>query len=41
MTFLTISGVTEISCSFRFVLEEKTKRDKESLQKFSANNVVE
>ena len=27
MTFLTISGVTEIFCSFRLVLDEKTSRD--------------
>ena len=27
MTFLTILGVTEISCSFRLVLEEKTGKN--------------
>ena len=44
MTFLTTSGVTEISCSFRLVLDGKT--DKEILESsrlefpenFSANN---
>ena len=44
MTFLTILGVTEILCSFKFVLERKTgKKMPESsrlqfLEKFSANN---
>ena len=28
MTFLTILGVTEILCSFRLVLDEKTGKDK-------------
>ena len=27
MTFLTILGVTEISCSFRLVLKEKTGKN--------------
>ena len=46
MTFLTTFGVTEILCSFRFVLEGKTcKEIPESsklkfLEKFSANNFV-
>ena len=44
MTFLTILGVTEIVCSFRLVLEEKTGREipeslrLEFLEKSSANN---
>ena len=44
MTFLTILGVTEILCSFRLVLEEKTGKEipessrLEFLEKFSANN---
>ena len=44
MTFLTILGVTEILCSFRLVLEEKTDKEisessrLEFLEKFSANN---
>ena len=44
MTFLTILGVTVISCSFRLVLEEKTGKDTpessrlEFLEKFSGNN---
>ena len=44
MTFLTISGVTEILCSFILVLEGKTGKDisessrLEFLEKFSANN---
>ena len=44
MTFLAILGVTEISCSFRLVIEGKTgKKISESsrlefLEKFSANN---
>ena len=44
MTFLTILGVTEISCSFRLVLEGKAGKEiPESstlvfLAKFSANN---
>ena len=43
MTFLSIFGVTEILCSFRFVLEGKTKEIPGSsrldfLEKFSANN---
>ena len=44
MTFLTILGVTEILCSFRIVLEEKTGKEipessrLEFLEKFSANN---
>ena len=44
MTFLTILGVIEISCSFRLVLEQKTgKKISESsrlefLEKFLANN---
>ena len=43
MTFLTILGVTEILCSFRLVLEEKTGKGipktsrLEFLEKFSAN----
>ena len=46
MTFLTISGATEILWSFKLVLEEKTgKKIPESstlqfLEKFSANNFV-
>ena len=44
MTFLTILGYTEISCSFRLLLEEKTGKEipewsrLEFLEKFSANN---
>ena len=44
MTFLTILGVTEILCSFKLVLEEKTGKEipessrLEFLEKFSANN---
>ena len=44
MTFLTILGVTEILCSFRLVLEEKTGNEipessrLEFLEKFLANN---
>ena len=44
MTFLTISGFTEMLCNFRLVLERKTgkKIPKSStlgfLEKFSANN---
>ena len=46
MTFLIILGVTEILCSFRLVLEEKTGEEiPESsrfafLEKFSANNIA-
>ena len=44
MTFLTIFRVTEILCSFKLVLEEKTSTDipessrLQFLEKFSANN---
>ena len=44
MTFLTISGVTEIFCSFRLVLDEKTSKDVSDSsrldfsEKFIANN---
>ena len=44
MTFLTILEVTEILCSFRLLLEEKTGKEipeslrLEFLEKFSANN---
>ena len=44
MTFLTILGVTEILCSFRLVLEEKTGKEileslrLEFLEKLLANN---
>ena len=44
MTFLIILGVTEILCSFRLVLEEKTGKEipesskLEFLEKFLANN---
>ena len=44
MTFLTILGVTEISCSFKLVLERKTGKEipessrLEFIEKFSANN---
>ena len=44
MTFLTIVGVTEILCSFRLVLQEKTDKEKpessrlEFLEKFFVNN---
>ena len=44
MTFLTILGVTEILCSFRLVLEEKTGKEipessrLEFLEKFLVNN---
>ena len=44
MTYLTISGVMEILCSFRLVLEGKTGKEipessrLEFLEKFSANN---
>ena len=44
MTFYTILGVTEILCSFRLVLEEKTGKEipessrLEFLEKFLANN---
>ena len=43
-TFLTILGVTEISCSFKLVLEGKTRKETtessglEFKEKFSANN---
>ena len=45
MTFLTILRVTEISCSFRLVLEEKTGKEipesskLEFLEKFLTNNL--
>ena len=44
MTFLTISGVTEVLCSFRLVLEGKTGKEIpessrfEFLEKFLGNN---
>ena len=44
MTFLTILGVTEILCSFRLALEQKTGKEIpdssrfELSEKFSANN---
>ena len=44
MTFLTILEVTEILCSFKFVLEGKTGKEipessrLEFFEKFSANN---
>ena len=44
MTFLTILGVTEILCSFKLVLEEKTGKEipelsrLEFLEKFSGNS---
>ena len=44
MTFLTILGVTEISCSFKLVLEGKTCKEitessrLEFIEKFSASN---
>ena len=44
MTFFNHLGVTEILCSFRLVLEEKTCKEipessrSEFLEKFSANN---
>ena len=44
MTFLTIFGVREISCSFKLVLEGETGKETtgssrlEFLEKFSANN---
>ena len=40
MFFLPILGVTEILCSFRLVLEEKTGKElpESSLEEFSANN---
>ena len=44
MTFLTILGVTEILCSFKLVLEQKTGKDisessrLEFIEKCSANN---
>ena len=44
MAFLTIFGATEILCSFRLVLEEKTGEEiaqlsrLEFLEKFAANN---
>ena len=44
MTFLTILRVTEIKCSFRLVVEEKTAKEipessrLEFLEKFSASN---
>ena len=44
MTFLTISGVIEILCSFRLVLEGKASKETpessrlELLEKFLANN---
>ena len=44
MTFLTILGVIEILCSFKFVLERKTGKEipessrLEFLEKFSVNN---
>ena len=46
MTFLTISGVTEILCSFKLVLERETRKEipeslrLEFLEKFSANNLA-
>ena len=46
MTVLTILGVTEILCSFKRVLEEKTGKEitessrLEFLEKFLANNFV-
>ena len=46
MTFLTILGVMEISCSFRLVLEGKTGKEipkssrLELLEKFLANNLA-
>ena len=46
MTFLTILGVTEIVCSFRLVLGEKTGKEipeslrLEFLEKSSANNLL-
>ena len=47
MNFLTISGVTEILCSFKLVLEVKTGKEipessrLEFLEKFSANNLLD
>ena len=44
MTFLMILGVTDIFCSFRLVLDEKTGKEIpessrfEFLERFSANN---
>ena len=44
MTFLTILGVTEILCSFKLVLEEKTGKELpessrlDFLEKFLGNN---
>ena len=44
MNFITILGVTEISCSFKLVLERKTGKEipeasrLEFLEKFSGNN---
>ena len=46
MTFLSILGVTEILCSFKLVLEGKTRKEipeslrLEFLEKFSANDVA-
>ena len=46
MTFLTISEVTEILCSFKLVLERETRKEipeslrLEFLEKFSANNLA-
>ena len=46
MTFLTISGVMEILCSFKLVLEGKAGKEireasrLEFLEKFLANNFV-
>ena len=46
MTLLTFLGVTEILCSFRLVLEEKTGKEipessrLQFLEKFLANNFV-
>ena len=46
MTYLTILGVTEMLCSFRYVLEEKAGKDipkpsrLEFLESFLANNFV-
>ena len=46
MAFLTIMRVTEIKCSFRLVVEEKTAKEipessrLEFLEKFSASNVA-
>ena len=46
MTFLTISEVTEILCSFKLVLEREARKEipeslrLEFLEKFSANNLA-